>query len=207
MTADIGVAADDPAQIGYAEGYESYRSAYGYRTRDKKHYGEQQKGLAKVAQFDFLHEMACKTTARGYGRPKSCCEQDKGKGYIRYCDAFKVEISRTPKVILFQEFSGRCVRDHDGTERTDESAEKDAECYKIPCTYAQGHQETYGRTQKRADETSHRQRTPAGHRGYSGTETCGTAQTKAVDIAKLVAPEILHLDTTDRKGYSRHDHI
>ena len=49
-----------------------------------------------------------------------------------------------------------------------------------------------------ADEGTYGQRAQPRHRGRSRSEAGGGAEAERVDVAELVAPEVLHLDASDR---------
>ena len=110
-----------------------------------------------------------------------------------------MEVGRAPEVVLLEQVARGRVRDHDGAERADEGAEDDAEGDQVLRGDAQRHEEADDGADQRADERSDGERAPARHRGGRGAQTGGAAQPEGIDVPELVAPQILHLDASDRE--------
>ena len=200
MLADVGVLAEDAAQVGDAEGDKTDWSADAYGRSHEEHYHQEAKRLAEIGKLGFATEMA-----RQVARPEERCgesggEKAQGEHYVAGGHALEVEIGRTPEIVLLEQVAVGGVGHHDGAERADEGAEQDAESDEVLRGNLHGDDEANQRADQRADEASNRQRTPAAHGRGGGTQTGGAAKAEAVDIAQLIAPQILHLYAADRQG-------
>ena len=71
----------------------------------------------------------------------------------------------------------------------------------------QGYEEADYGADEGADERADRKRAPSAHRRRGGSQAGGAAQPEGIDVPELVAPQILHLDASDRQRYAAEKHV
>ena len=142
-----------------------------------------------------------------FGLPKRHAEangkQNQREDNVSRGNPFQTEVGGSPEVILLEMVTRGGVGHYDGSEGTDEGSEENAEGNELLGIDLEGNEEADDGADERADETAHREGAGAAHGGGRSSQTRGAAQSEAVNIPELVAPEILHLDAAYRQGNAR----
>ena len=93
--------------------------------------------------------------------PYRCCQtygkEHKGEDYVSRSDAFKIEISSTPEIILLEKISVRGIGNDDGSKGSDEGAEENTEGYQVLGAYLEGDEEADCSADESAYEAADRQ--------------------------------------------------